>query len=156
MTGIWPGETRIGVMLTFDLDGPSGALNRDPSLADKPSLLSLGEFGPNVGLPRILSLLDEEAIAASFYVPGWVAERWPDEVKRIADAGHEIGHHGYLHEPPGTLESREEEAEITFDFGEVEIYMKAYKPDETEDSSEWLLPLPTGWPVDISKATWRS
>ncbi len=112
MTGIWPGETRIGVMLTFDLDGPSGALNRDPSLADKPSLLSLGEFGPNVGLPRILSLLNEEVIAATFYVPGWVAERWPDEVKRIADAGHEVGHHGYLHEPPGTLESREQEAEI--------------------------------------------
>ena len=112
MTGIWPGETRVGVMLTFDVDGPSGALNRDPSLADKPSLLSLGEFGPNVGLPRILDLLSEEAIAASFFVPGWVAERWPDEVKRIADAGHEIAHHGYLHEPPGTLESREQAADI--------------------------------------------
>jgi peptidoglycan-N-acetylglucosamine deacetylase len=112
MVGLWPERVRAGVMLTFDVDGPSGALNRDPSLANNPSLVSMGEFGPEVGLPRILDLLADQGIAATFFVPGWVAERWPEQVSRIARAGHEIAHHGYLHEPPGTLASRAEEAAV--------------------------------------------
>jgi peptidoglycan/xylan/chitin deacetylase (PgdA/CDA1 family) len=32
-------------------------------------------------------------------VPGYTAVRYPDVVKAIVDAGHEIAHHGYLHEP---------------------------------------------------------
>src|SRR4030095_6021413 len=35
---------------------------------------------------------------ATFVVPGWTAERWSDVVAEIHRGGHEIGHHGYLHE----------------------------------------------------------
>ena len=59
----------------------------------------------------ILDLLAAHDILASFYIPGWVAERHPALVRRIAAAGHEIGHHGYLHEPPASL-SRDEEAAV--------------------------------------------
>jgi len=45
----------------------------------------------------ILGLLGERRIAATFFVLGWVAERCPALVRRIADAGHEIGSHGYSH-----------------------------------------------------------
>ncbi|WP_396020707.1 polysaccharide deacetylase family protein [Arthrobacter sp. ISL-28] len=34
-----------------------------------------------------------------FFIPGFTAESYPDVVRRIVDAGHEIAHHGYLHEP---------------------------------------------------------
>ena len=98
--------------LTFDIDGPSATLNRNPELADHPSAMSIGEFGPRVGTPRILDLLDRHEIQATFFVPGWVAERNQQIVKDVADRGHEIANHGYMHEPPSTLTSPGEEGEI--------------------------------------------
>ena len=59
MSGIWPGKTKCVVMLSFDLDGVSGLLNRFPEAAGQPSALSRAEFGPRVGVYRILDLLDE-------------------------------------------------------------------------------------------------
>ena len=38
-------------------------------------------------------------VRATFFVPGFTADSHPDVVRAILDAGHEIGHHGYLHEP---------------------------------------------------------
>jgi peptidoglycan-N-acetylglucosamine deacetylase len=111
VAGIWPGETRCVVMLGFDLDGPSAMVRRNPAVEHMPSAYSMGEFGPTVALPRVLDLLRERSLPASFYVPGWVAERWPRAVEQIAEAGHEVGHHGYLHEPPASL-TREEEAAV--------------------------------------------
>ncbi len=112
MTSIWPEPTQCVVTLTFDIDGPTATMNRDPSLADHPSVISMGEFGPKVGTPRILELLDRHEIPATFFVPGWVAERNEELVKRIAGEGHEIAHHGYLHEPPSSLTPDQEEGEI--------------------------------------------
>ena len=111
MSGIWPGDTRCTVMLGFDIDGVSSAINRRPSSTHLPSLMSMREYGPSVATPRILDLLDRYDIRASFYIPGFVAETHPDLVKEIDGRAHEIGHHGYMHEPPATL-SREEEAEV--------------------------------------------
>ncbi len=47
---------------------------------------------------RILVLLDEFRVKATFFILGWVAERHPELVKAIADQGHEIGSHGYRHQ----------------------------------------------------------
>ena len=112
LNSIWDGGTRCVVTLTFDIDGPSATLRRNPELASHPSAISMGEFGPRVGAPRILDLLDRHGIAATFFVPGWVAERNQDLVKNVAARGHEIGHHGYLHEPPSSLGPDEDEGEI--------------------------------------------
>lgn len=111
MSGLWPGETRCVVMLGFDVDGPSATINRNPEAERMPSTLSQGDFGPRVAVPRILDLLRERGVPATFYVPGWIAERFPHTVEQIASAGHELGHHGYLHEPPASL-SRDEEAAV--------------------------------------------
>jgi peptidoglycan/xylan/chitin deacetylase (PgdA/CDA1 family) len=51
-----------------------------------------------VGVPRILQILKAEKLPATFFIPGWVVEKYPAESKMIRDAGYEIGHHGYLHE----------------------------------------------------------
>jgi peptidoglycan/xylan/chitin deacetylase (PgdA/CDA1 family) len=99
-------------MLTFDMDGASGTLRRAPEMASRPSVVSQGDFGPRVGTPRILDLLSTHAIPATFFIPGWVAERHPEAVRSVLASGHEVGHHGYLHEAPGTLGSKEEEAEV--------------------------------------------
>jgi peptidoglycan-N-acetylglucosamine deacetylase len=85
-------------MLTFDFDAESGWLSRDPGAAERPGVLSQGRYGARVGVPRILKLLDDVGLRSTFFIPGWVAEQHPDEARAIRDAGHEIGHHGYLHE----------------------------------------------------------
>ncbi len=103
MSGIWPGDTQCVVMLGFDVDGVSSWLNRNPDYGKLPSLMSMAEYGPSVATPRILDLLDAHSIKASFYVPGYVAETHVDMVKEIDRRGHEIAHHGYMHEPPATL-----------------------------------------------------
>ena len=92
--------------LTFDFDGMSGFIARGRT---SPTMLSRGEFGA-VGVERILRLLDRYGIAASFFIPGITIGTWPDHCRRIHEAGHEIGHHGWRHIPPAQL-SREEEAD---------------------------------------------
>jgi peptidoglycan/xylan/chitin deacetylase (PgdA/CDA1 family) len=61
-------------------------------------VMSHQAYGPRTGVPRLLRLLDRQGVRATFFVPGYSAERWPDAVRDIRDAGHEIAHHGYLHE----------------------------------------------------------
>jgi len=47
---------------------------------------------------RLLGFFDEASVLATFFVVGWVAERHPGLVRRIAEAGHEIASHSYWHE----------------------------------------------------------
>ena len=47
---------------------------------------------------RILDLLQEHRARATFFVLGWVAERQPELIRRIADGGHEVASHGYGHD----------------------------------------------------------
>ena len=46
---------------------------------------------------RLLDLFDERGVRGTFFVLGWVAERYPDLVKAIAARGHELASHGYAH-----------------------------------------------------------
>ena len=74
MKHVWPDKAQCVVVFTFDVDGISGALNRNPDARKFPSLISMREYGPDVAAPRILSLLNEYDIPASFYIPGYIAE----------------------------------------------------------------------------------
>lgn len=107
----WPEGVRCTAVISFDVDGPTPLINRDPGVLSKPSTLSMGHYGPAVAMPRILELLRRYEAPASFFFPGWIAERYPRVVERVVEEGHEAGHHGYLHEPPATLR-REEEAAV--------------------------------------------
>lgn len=93
--------------LTFDFDALSIWIGR-PFASPTPTALSRGEFGARVGVPRILALLEREQIPATFYVPGHTVDTFPDHCREIVARGHEIGHHGYLHESPADLEPAEE------------------------------------------------
>jgi peptidoglycan/xylan/chitin deacetylase (PgdA/CDA1 family) len=106
----WPNGARCAVALTFDEDGECVPLIYDAENARKRlSLQSEGTYGPNVGSPRILDLLDKHQIQGSFFSPGYVAERHPDLMREIVARGHELGHHGYLHERPDFVDEDEEE-----------------------------------------------
>ncbi|HEY7138841.1 MAG TPA: polysaccharide deacetylase [Methylomirabilota bacterium] len=107
----WPKGIRAAVCLTFDLDAETAWISRDPENLHRLAVMSQGAYGPKVGVPLLLDLLARNGLRATFFVPGWTAERYPDVVAEIHGQGHEVGHHGYLHE---ALEgrSREEEEEI--------------------------------------------
>ncbi len=99
------GFPAVTVVLSFDVDGMAGAV--DPDRFDL-AAAARGEFTVPA-TDRILQLLRERHLPASFFVPGQTAQAFPDLVNRIVDAGHEIGHHGYAHEDPTTLSPGEEE-----------------------------------------------
>jgi peptidoglycan/xylan/chitin deacetylase (PgdA/CDA1 family) len=108
VSGIWPDDVQCTVFLTFDIDGVSSWVRRKAEIWQRPSALSLAEYGPSVAVPRILDLLDQYRLPASFYIPGQVAETHEDMVREIHRRGHEVGAHGYLHEPPPSMERDEE------------------------------------------------
>ena len=108
-TVTWPDGARCAVMMTFDLDGESPWIHRDPALAERPLHMSMGAYGPKTGMPRILELLDRYGIKTCIFIPGWIVERYPALCEEILKRGHEVGHHGYLHEKPFFMKSREEE-----------------------------------------------
>jgi peptidoglycan/xylan/chitin deacetylase (PgdA/CDA1 family) len=93
------------VLLTFDFDAESAQVRKTPHL---PVTLSKGQFAPRVGVPRILDLLDEYRIEATFFTPSWTAQTYPKETKEIARRGHEVATHGFLHENFSELSNEQE------------------------------------------------
>ncbi len=55
---------------------------------------------------RILRILEKYSVQATFFVLGWVAERYPDLVREIDAAGHEIGSHSYWHRVGVRIDTR--------------------------------------------------
>ena len=98
------------VCLTFDFDALSVWLAGYDRAT--PAMLSRGEFGARVGVPRILKLLAGHEVPASFFIPGHTAESFPEVVDRILDDGHEIAHHGYGHEDPSVQSAEEERCSL--------------------------------------------
>ena len=94
--------------LTFDVDSESPILDIDPGAVVDASLMTHQAFGPRVGVPRILRMLAEESVRATFFVPGWTARRWPGLVDEILSEGHEVAHHSDLHHQP-TRQTPEEQ-----------------------------------------------
>jgi len=109
----WPSGVKSAVCITFDLDAETAWISRDPKNIDRISVMSQGAYGPKVGVPLILDFLDHNRLTSTFFVPGWTAERWADVVAEIHRRGHEIGHHGYLHEGLEGKSREEEEAILT-------------------------------------------
>jgi peptidoglycan/xylan/chitin deacetylase (PgdA/CDA1 family) len=94
----WPHGAQCAVMLSFDFDAETLWLSRDASNAKRPGTLSQGTYGAKVGVPKIIETLEEAGVPGTFFVPGWTAEHHTDKVELMLKHGHEIGHHGYLHE----------------------------------------------------------
>jgi len=107
----WPKGKRCAFTISFDLDGESPWIQRDAALAERPLHMSMGAYGPKTGAPRILDVLDRYGIKAGWFIPGWIVERYPDLCREILRRGHEVGHHGYLHEKPFFLAGGAEEEE---------------------------------------------
>ena len=90
---VWPYGARCCVNLTFDDT-------------------ARGRFAPLCGTPRILKVLKEYNLKATFFTGGWDAERYPDVIKAIFDYGHELAAHGFAHEPFDRLEEEDERGRL--------------------------------------------
>jgi peptidoglycan-N-acetylglucosamine deacetylase len=96
------------VCLTFDFDTQSGFIARGMT---GPTALSRGEFGL-VGARRILSLLGEHRLRATWFIPGFTIESHPAACEDVVRHGHEVAHHSWAHVPPGQQGREEEEADL--------------------------------------------
>ena len=119
---------KMPILLTFDMDGETLWRCRDPENANRPVTLAQGRYGPETGLPRILKILDKYDIHATFFIPGFTANQYPDKVKEIFDKGHEIGNHGWSHTYPDNLPSYEAEWKEDEDCGNLVKSITGVKP----------------------------
>lgn len=95
---LWPEGRQSAVGLAFDLDGPTGDAMLDGSLLTNPRYFTQGAYGPWRALPRLLDLLKDHDLKATFFIPTWVVEHWTGRCERIVAEGHEVAYHGHRHE----------------------------------------------------------
>ncbi len=109
----WPAGKRCAAALSFDFDAEIPFLLRshpgDPPVVGE---LELRRFGPHVAVYRILDLLDEWGLKATFFVPGVTAEQFPEPVAEIHRRGQEVALHGYWHRRVDEVSPTEFEEEI--------------------------------------------
>lgn len=105
----WPESYQCAATITVNFDGES--LDQKNSPLPLWGRHSFGRYGAQAGVQRLLALFARYGITATFFIPGWDAERYPEVMAAIKAGGHEVAGHGYLHEDFSAL-SLEEQAEI--------------------------------------------
>lgn len=102
-------EKEILCAFGVDVDAVAGWLGSyggEDSYCD----ISRGIFAGEVGVPRLLGLFERLGIKATWFTPGHSIESFPEQMKQVVAAGHEIGLHGYSHENPISMTPEQEEA----------------------------------------------
>ncbi|OWW22227.1 XrtA system polysaccharide deacetylase [Noviherbaspirillum denitrificans] len=98
-------------------------------------------------IDRILGLLDEQGIKATFFTLGWIAERYPAMVRDIVDRGHELASHGYGHERASDLT----EAQFRDDIGRSKRILEDISGQEVKGYRAPSFSIGTGnlWALDV-------
>ena len=98
------------ILVTFgvDVDAVAGWLGSYGG-GDSPSDIQRGVWAGEVGTMRLLELFGRYGIRASWFVPGHSIETFPDQIRQVVEAGHEVGAHGYSHENPIAMSPEQEE-----------------------------------------------
>jgi peptidoglycan-N-acetylglucosamine deacetylase len=106
----WPGGARCAVAFTFDMDAESLMhLYFNDTAPNRVGMAAMLRYDAEVAVPRLLELLTRYGLRQTFFVPGWCIERYPQTVEAILAAGHELGHHGYMHEKLNQIGRAEEQ-----------------------------------------------
>ncbi len=101
---IWPHGKRLALMLSFDIDAETLWLTRNDMNKVHPANISRGYYAIRQGIPRIVNMLQEEGLKATFFTTSYTADIHPEVIRELAALGHEIAYHGYLHEVKDTYE----------------------------------------------------
>jgi|Deesub1362B_J571_1020462.scaffolds.fasta_scaffold00004_461 peptidoglycan/xylan/chitin deacetylase (PgdA/CDA1 family) len=92
---------RFILFLGFDVDIDSAEVWRNADYIER----SYGRYGAVKGVRKVINILEIFGVKATFFVPGWVAENYPEIVNLIMTSGYEVGAHGYLHEKLDQVEN---------------------------------------------------
>lgn len=112
MSTTWNEGAAAVALITFDVDAETPVLAEGRRYGEHAMTMSHQSYGPDVGVPRLLDLLDDLQVPATFFVPGWVAEQRPGLSERIQGRGHEVAHHSYSHRAPTHMTPEEERADF--------------------------------------------
>ncbi len=105
----WPNGAKCAACVTFDMDADSLVHIGHPQDGhSRVSAISMLHYGPKVAIPRIVESYRQLGISQTFFIPAWCIETYPEAVEAILKGGHEIAHHGFLHEHPRELTDDEE------------------------------------------------
>ena len=115
---------RARVTISVNFDAETLWEGMFPESRAMPKTLSMGEYGAAHGLARVLQVLQAHRMEATFFVPGRVAERYPEHVLRIQQAGHEIGLRGLRGENLGALSESDQRRVIEQGARVLEILCK--------------------------------
>ena len=107
----WPDGKRCGVTIGWHVDGEAGPVGWNREAAGHVAAMSEAAYGIVTALPRILDMHRRLGVPATFFVPAHIAERYPSAIEGIMRDGHELAHHGYMHENVFLL-SRSEQQEM--------------------------------------------
>ena len=108
----WPNGMRCAVCFNFDFDGESLLhLYYPEDAARRINLSSSLRYGPRVAIPRIVKIWKHFGIRQTVYVPGWCVDTYPEAIDALLEDGHELGHHGWLHERTNQI-SRDDERRV--------------------------------------------
>lgn len=108
----WLGGKSAAFVITVPVDCESCILSIGRRYAHRPMVMSHQRYEINRGLPRILELLSDLQLPATFFAPGWTLERHPSVAESILAAGHELAHHSYSHRKPTDMDPSEERADF--------------------------------------------
>ena len=100
------------IALAIPIDGEPALLAEGRRFADHPVAMSNQLYEINRGAPRLLTMLHELDLRATFFIPGMTMERHPRVVDAVLQAGHELAHHSYSHRKPIELSESEERADF--------------------------------------------
>jgi len=108
----WLQGSQAVCVLSFDIDAESAILASGRRYADHAMTMTHQAYGPLVGVPRILDLLKQYHLRATFFCPGFTADCYPSVVERVLEAGHEIAHHSYSHRVQTSMPADQQEADF--------------------------------------------
>ena len=104
----WPDGKRMALVVTVDFADTCGILAQVPQMAGREKSLSVWAYGAKRGVERLLRVFDELDLATSWFVPGQVAIEQHALVRRVVDAGHEVGNLAFAAEDFDTLSLAEQ------------------------------------------------
>ena len=105
----WPDGARCAVAMTWDMDADSAFNWYNKETADNlVAAQSWTRYDPLIAIPRLVEQFARRGLHLTFFVPGWVIEKYPAQIDLLLKNGHEIALHGYLHERSNEIANDEE------------------------------------------------
>lgn len=105
----WPNGARCAACLAFDFDAESLLhLYYPEDSRRRINLSSSLRYGPEIAVPRLVKIAEHFDIKLTFYEPGWCIETYPEANRLLVEHGHELGHHGWLHERTNQISAGDE------------------------------------------------